>query len=58
MIGLDNEYLLYWYKKKHEHLNIIDITWMQITIQMKLKYMDETQFIEIYHINTIVNEYM
>jgi hypothetical protein len=28
--------LLYWYRKKHEHVNNIDITWMQITIWMKL----------------------
>jgi hypothetical protein len=48
--------LLYWYRKKHEHVNNIDIAWMQITLWMKLEYMDETQFIEIYHINTIVNE--
>ncbi len=25
IIGIDNIYLLYWYRKKHEHLNNIDI---------------------------------
>jgi hypothetical protein len=36
MIGIDNVYLLHLHGKKHEHVNNIDITWMQITIWMKL----------------------